>query len=120
MNNLKLSFWLLIVALLLIVVTLVILRKNMINIKFAILWLVPSTVLIIFTFFPNVFISLANLFGFLTISNLIVGLILVIVLFLIMTLTIIITDLNKKSILLIQEVSILKKKLSEIENKSEV
>lgn len=116
MNNLKLSFWLLIVAIVLVIVTLIILRKDKINIKFAILWLIPSLVLIIFTIFPQIFISLAKIFGFLTISNLITGLILVLMLFLIMVLTIIITDLNKKSTMLLQEVSMLKKKLSDIEN----
>lgn len=118
MSNYKLSFWLLLVAFSLIMVTLIVLRKNKINIKFAILWLVPSVALIVLTFFPQIFVYFASLFGFVTISNLITGFILVLILFLIMVLTIVMTDLNKKNIILLQEVSILKNKLSKIEDET--
>lgn len=118
MSNFKLSFWLLLVAFFLILVTLIVLRKNKINIKFAILWLIPSGALIILTIFPQFFIYFAGLFGFVTISNLITGFILVLILFLIMALTIVMTDLNKKNTMLLQEVSILKNKLSKIEGET--
>ncbi len=116
MSNFKLSFWLLLVAFFLILVTLIVLRKNKINIKFAILWLIPSVALIILTIFPQIFVYFASLFGFVTISNLITGFILVLILFLIMALTIVMTDLNKKNIMLLQEVSMLKNKISKMED----
>ena len=116
MSNFKLSFWLLLVAFFLILVTLIVLRKNKINIMFAILWLIPSVALIILTIFPQIFVYFASLFGFVTISNLITGFILVLILFLIMALTIVMTDLNKKNIMLLQEVSMLKNKISKMED----
>lgn len=116
MSNFKLSFWLLLVAFFLILVTLIVLRNNKINIKFAILWLIPSVALIILTIFPQIFVYFASLFGFVTISNLITGFILVLILFLIMALTIVMTDLNKKNIMLLQEVSMLKNKISKMED----
>lgn len=116
MSNFKLSFWLLLVAFFLILVTLIVLRKNKINIKFAILWLIPSVALIILTISPQIFVYFASLFGFVTISNLITGFILVLILFLIMALTIVMTDLNKKNIMLLQEVSMLKNKISKMED----
>ena len=104
MDNSKLTISLLLVAFLLIIVTLVTLRKNKINVKFAIIWFIPAIAIAL----------LALLFGFQTISNLIIGFILVLILFLIMSLTVIITGLSKKNVLLIQEISLLKKEVEEM------
>ena len=111
MDNSKLTISLLLVAFLLIIVTLVTLRKNKINVKFAIIWFIPA---IAIALLPNLFIKFAQLFGFQTISNLIIGFILVLILFLIMSLTVIITGLSKKNVLLIQEISLLKKEVEEM------
>ena len=96
MDNSKLTISLLLVAFLLIIVTLVTLRKNKINVKFAIIWFIPAISIALFALLPNLFIKFAQLFGFQTISNLIIGFILVLILFLIMSLTVIITGLSKK------------------------
>ena len=112
MDNSKLTISLLLVAFLLIIVTLVTLRKNKINVKFAIIWFIPAIALL--ALLPNLFIKFAQLFGFQTISNLIIGFILVLILFLIMSLTVIITGLSKKNVLLIQEISLLKKEVEEM------
>ena len=112
MDNSKLTISLLLVAFLLIIVTLVTLRKNKINVKFAIIWFIPAIAIALLALLPNLFI--AQLFGFQTISNLIIGFILVLILFLIMSLTVIITGLSKKNVLLIQEISLLKKEVEEM------
>ena len=104
MDNSKLTISLLLVAFLLIIVTLVTLRKNKINVKFAIIWFIPAIAIALLALLPNLFIKFAQLFGFQTISNLIIGFILVLILFLIMSLTVIITGLSKKNVLLIQEI----------------
>lgn len=114
MDNSKLTFWLLVVAFILVAITLIVLRKNKINIKFAILWLIPAFAIILLALFPNLFLYFAKLFGFQTTSNLIIGFILVLVLFLIMALTIVVTDLSKKNTLLVQEVSLLKNELANL------
>ena len=110
MDNSKLTISLLLVAFLLIIVTLVTLRKNKINVKFAIIWFIPAIAIALLALLPNLFIKFAQLFGFQTISNLIIGFILV----LIMSLTVIITGLSKKNVLLIQEISLLKKEVEEM------
>ena len=116
----NLTIGLLLVAFLMILVTLIILKNNRITIKFAILWLIPSFVIILLALFPQLFDIIAKLFGFKTISNLVIGFLIVVLLFLIMSLTIIITGLSKKNVLLIQEVSLLKKKIDQIEERSSV
>ena len=113
MDNSKLTISLLLVAFLLIIVTLVTLRKNKINVKFAIIWFIPAIAIALLALLPNLFIKFAQLFGFQTISN-IIRFILVLILFLIMSLTVIITGLSKKNVLLIQEISLLKKEVEEM------
>ena len=73
MDNSKLTISLLLVAFLLIIVTLVTLRKNKINVKFAIIWFIPAIAIALLALLPNLFIKFAQLFGFQTISNLIIG-----------------------------------------------
>ena len=81
MDNSKLTISLLLVAFLLIIVTLVTLRKNKINVKFAIIWFIPAIAIALLALLPNLFIKFTQLFGFQTISNLIIGFILVLILF---------------------------------------
>ena len=86
MDNSKLTISLLLVAFLLIIVTLVTLRKNKINVKFAIIWFIPAIAIALLALLPNLFMSL----------------------------TVIITGLSKKNVLLIQEISLLKKEVEEM------
>lgn len=109
----SLTFGLLAVGIMLVVVTVLILRKKKISVKFAIVWLIPAIAIILLAVFPQLFIYFANIFGFKTISNLVIGFLIVLILFLIMSLTIIIADQANKITLLIQEISILKKELKE-------
>lgn len=88
-----------------------ILRKGRISIKFAIIWLIPSFIIIILALFPNIFLIFASLFGFQTISNLVVGILFVLMFFIILALTVLIAGQTTKINLLIQEVSILKKEI---------
>ena len=62
--------------------------------------------------FPSGLVFLANSLGFETMSNLVIGIIIGILLFLTMSLTIITSGQRKKITLLIQEVSMLKEKIN--------
>ena len=84
--NLRLSI--LIIALILAAVILKVLHKDMIPVKYSLLWGIGVILLIILSIWPNILVSLANLIGFQTISN------------------------KKKITLLIQEVSILKNEIN--------
>ena len=57
MDNSKLTISLLLVAFLLIIVTLVTLRKNKINVKFAIIWFIPAIAIALLALLPNLFIK---------------------------------------------------------------
>lgn len=109
----SLTLGLLLVGAMLFFITVVILREKKISVKYAIVWLIPSFMIILLALFPIVFEYIAALFGFQTISNLVIGFLLVLIIFLIMSLTIIVSNQARKITLLIQEISILK---NEIEN----
>lgn len=108
--NLKIV--LLIFSIFLLLVTTYILRKGRIPEKYALLWYFISLVILILTFFPGVFSFLSNKLCFQVMSNLIIGIMLVLLIFLTMSLTIIVSGQKKKTTLLIQEISLLKAKIN--------
>lgn len=110
-GNTSLTLGLLSVGAMLFFITLVILREKKISVKYAIVWLIPSFMIVLLALFPIIFEYIATLFGFQTISNLVIGFLLVLIIFLIMSLTIIISNQSKRITLLIQEISILKNEL---------
>ena len=79
-----------------------VLSKRIIPVKYSFLWWLAVVVLLILVIIPDVLIWFATKLGFQTISNLVVGVFIVILFF--------ITQ-KKKITLLIQEVSILKEKI---------
>ncbi len=102
---------LLIFALVLCVVTTTVVRKGRIPIKYSLLWYFCSFVIILVAIIPLALDFIADLLGFATISNLIIGILIALLLFLTMALTIITSGQKKKITLLIQEVSMLKNEL---------
>ena len=114
MSN-SLTIGLLIVGISLLVIVTAILRKGRIPMKFALVWFVPSLAIIVLALFPGIFEVFASIFGFKTISNLVVGFLFVVLFLIIIALTVIIAGQTTKINLLIQEISILKKRIIEIE-----
>lgn len=110
----KLVLTLLFTSLFLFVLTTIILKKGRIPEKYSLLWYAFSLILLLVAIFPNLFIFISKLFGFQVISNLVVGLIIMLLILLTMALTVIISGQKKKTTLLIQEVSILKKELDDV------
>lgn len=86
--------------------------KNKIQISFSIFWLFSATLILLVGLFPDFISIFTNLVGFETTSNLIIGIILGILLFNTLTLTVIITEQNKRVVQLTQELSILKAKIN--------
>lgn len=105
-----LRFWVLIVSLLITVIVVQILRKGRVPVKYSLLWFLSAAIIFFVAVFPGVLDFVANIMGFETISNMVIGIILVILLFITMSLTIIVSGQKEKIRLLIQEVSILKEK----------
>lgn len=90
-------------------------RKNKLQISFAIFWITSGVVLLIMALFPQLCINISNFLGFETTSNMIFCITIFIAFYLIFMLTIRLSEENKKKVLLIQELSILKEKLEKIE-----
>lgn len=101
------------VAIGLALVVLWIVKKGRMPIKFAIIWLIPSAVILVLALIPEVFMCIASLFGFQTLSNLVIGMLFVLLFFVIMSLTVLIAGQSVKINLLIQEVSLLKRELED-------
>ncbi|HIT11474.1 MAG TPA: DUF2304 domain-containing protein [Candidatus Pelethosoma merdigallinarum] len=99
---------LVIFAIVLTVITTVVLRKGRIPIKYSLLWYFCAFVILLVSIIPFALDFVADLLGFATISNLIIGILITLLLFLTMSLTIITSGQKKKITLLIQEVSMLK------------
>lgn len=106
--NLRLAI--LIVTLILAFIIVKVLKKGRIPVKYSLLWCMAVVVLLVLVLFPEVLIWFANIMGFQTISNLVIGVFLVILFFITISLTIIVSGQKKKITLLIQEVSMLKEK----------
>ena len=106
----KLKITLFIFSIVLFLITSIVLKKGRIPIKYSLLWYFSAVLILLVSIFPIILEYFQKLFGFETLSNLVIGILISILLFLTMTLTVIISGQNKKITLLIQEVSILKSK----------
>lgn len=87
-----------------------ILRKGRINIKYALVWFLALIVLTLLLIFPGLFSWLTKLFGFNLGSNMIFAGLIGMLMIINIVLTVIVSGQNEKVRLLIQEVSILKKR----------
>ena len=105
-----LRIFLLIFSIILVVTTFVVVKRGRMPIKYSLLWFFSAFIILLVAIFPVLVESIANLIGFITISNLIIGIIISLLLFLTMSLTIISAGQNRKITLLIQEISLLKEK----------
>ena len=92
-------------------------RRKKMNVSFSIFWIIAGFILIIFAIVPNMVEAISKMLGFEAPSNMLFVLTIFIAFYLIFNLTTIISQENKKNILLIQEVSLLKKKVEELEEK---
>ncbi len=83
--------------------------KEKVNVKYAIIWLIMFTLLIVFTLIPGFLVFLTKLLGFQTASNMVLSIIIAVLVMINIFNTVINSEQDKKIRLLIQEVSILKK-----------
>lgn len=106
--SLKLIILLIIFSLVMFFITIYEVRKKKLSIKNSLLWFFTSFIIFILALFPKIVLKFTNLIGFETTSNMIVGIMFVLLLWFIMLLTIVVTKQKEMINLLIQEVSILK------------
>lgn len=85
-------------------------RKNKLPVRYSLVWISVIFVVFLIAIVPQILEFIASCFGFMTISNMVIGIILTLLLIITLALTIIISKQRKQIILLIQEVSMLKRK----------
>lgn len=108
--TLNLRLFLFIFSFISFIIIFMLLKKEKIPVKYSLVWFLSSLILFILALFPYSLTEITKLIGFQTTANLVIGIILTLLLFITMVLTIIISKQNKKITLLIQEVSLLKRK----------
>ena len=111
----KLTLLIVVGAIGLIIISTFFLRKGRIPEKYALLWYAMAIILSSVASLPEFFAWVAKKLGFYPMSTFIIALFILIILLLIMALTIMMAGQKKKTTMLIQELSILKKELEDIE-----
>ena len=91
-------------------------RKNM-RIGYLIFWCITAVILIVALLIPNLVENISSLLGFEMPINMIFSGAIFVILYLIFNQTILITKEYNKNVLLIQEISMLKKRVQELEEK---
>ncbi len=108
------------VAIIFIIMLLVLIRhiKNKkLQLSYTIFWLISGIVLVIILVIPNCLSNITKILGFEVPSNMIFFITIAIAFYLILELMIALSKENKRNITLIQEMSILKKRVEEIEER---
>ena len=106
--SISLRLGLVIVSLVIMIIVLSQLKKRRIPVKYSLVWMFSSLIILLIAIVPQLFIKIANLLGFVTMSNLVIAMFIFILLMICLTLTVIVSGQRKKITLLIQEVSMLK------------
>ena len=111
----KLRILLLIVLIIYLFIILKSVKRKNLRISYLIYWIITGILLIIALLAPNIVEKISNYFGFGLPINMIFSGAIFVILFLIFDLTKIITKEQQKNITVIQEISILKKRIEELE-----
>ena len=98
-------------SLLLFIMITYILKKGRIPIKYSLVWYFADFIIFICAVFPNAMSSMAKAIGFEYLSNMVLCMLILILIFISIILTVIIAGQTTKINLLMQEVSILKSKV---------
>ena len=112
----NLRFAIFIVACILAFTVMRILHKYMIPVKYSLLWWIAIVILVVLALWPDFFLFFVNLLRFQTTSNMVIGVFIVILIFITMSLTVIVSSQKNKINLLIQEVSMLKQEIKDKSN----
>lgn len=106
--NLRIMIFL--VALVLYCVVFTIFKRGRIPLKYSLVWLIPATLILFIAIIPDVLWKFTKMLGFQTTSNMVIGILFIILFFICISLTVIVSGQKTKITLLIQEISLLKEK----------
>lgn len=117
--QLSLRVALIVITLIYLIIILKAIKNKKLQISFSIFWIITGLILIIAIAIPNLIQNISNILGFELSVNMIFCVAIFLSFYLIFNLNILLSKENKKNILLIQEISILKERVDELENKEE-
>jgi hypothetical protein len=106
-TNLKLTV--LLAAIIILIIVFALLRKGKLPVKYSLPWVLAAIILIIVALIPDFLKIFMNAMGFQTLSNLLIGILIFILLSICIFLTVIVSGQKESIKLLVQEVSLLKK-----------
>lgn len=106
--SINLRMAVIVVAIALIVITLYLVKKEKMPVKYSLIWLFSGFLILFVGLIPNVITLFSNVLGFVNMSNMVIALFVFILLLITMTLTVIVSNQKRQITLLIQEVSMLK------------
>lgn len=102
-------------ALFIILLIINLLKKDRVPIKISLLWLFAAFLILFIGAFPECLKLLLDLLGFKTLSNMLGGILLGILFVISISLTVVISGQKKRNQILIQEISLLKKRVDTLE-----
>lgn len=97
-------------SIIIIIFILYLIKKENVNIKYSLVWLVLFILLLICLLIPGLLETITRILGFQTASNMVLSLLIAVLVIINIVNTVINSNQDKKIRLLIQEISILKKK----------
>lgn len=115
--SLTLRIALIVIVLIFILLILKSIKRKKMNVTFSLFWLVIGGLLILAVIVPNLIETISKMLGFETPANMLFCVTIFIAFYLIFNLMVITSQEYRKNIILIQELSLLKKKISELEDK---
>ena len=115
--SIELRVVLIIITLFYLFVILKAIKNRKMQISLSLFWIFTGIILLVAAIFPNLFGYISNLLGFETTSNMIFCITIFLAFYLIFNLTMMLSKENKKTTKLVQEISLLKNKVEELEKK---
>lgn len=113
--QISLKLVLIVITLIYIFLILKSIRKKKLQMSFSIFWLITGILLIIALLIPNLVENISKALGFEVPANMVFCLTIFVSFYLIFNLTVALSKENKKNTLLVQEVSMLKKRVEKLE-----
>lgn len=113
--KMSLNLVLIVITLIYIFLILKSIKKKKLQMSFSIFWLITGILLIIALLIPNLVENISKLLGFEVPANMVFCLTIFVSFYLIFNLTVALSKENKKNTLLVQELSMLKKRVEKLE-----
>lgn len=111
----RIQIFFIVVVLVFFLFILQLLKTQKLNLKYTLLWLFATIVLLIISIFPQIMYVIANFLGIQTPINVALILAGIFIVMIIISITSIVSELNKKMRCLVQEVALLKKKIDKMD-----